>query len=167
MARGATKTRRKSSNEVGDLVNAIRASLGKQTGRKLATRAAVAELLGSSPASLFNWERGATVPSQFFLDRMREALDSINRGTFTMPAAAARRPGRPGRPPKGAAPVAVERNVSVGSSGTVTYANVVSVERGGAEIRLRFGLAIPGTSTAQSVADIVIPAELVHRIARG
>lgn len=141
----------------------LRRRVGKLYGKPIASRGVMARLLGAAHGSILNWEKGKS-PSPVYVRKLREMEEQLNAGALHVEP-----PRRGGRRPKSLA-VAAAR-VAVGRSGAVItgeppviYANLVSIDQGETDARMRFGLLLPGALSARAVSDVIVPRSLFDQM---
>jgi len=137
-------------------VLALRKKLGGTSGRAI-SRAAMAKLLGVSPGSIYNWEKGSNAPTEKAVSALRTLSTRVDRGEVQV----ASRPGTAGEK-RGAggnsARSALTRNGPNGVNGLegpTFYANDVVASRGESEGCLRFRLRLEGANV--SVCNVLLP----------
>jgi DNA-binding transcriptional regulator YiaG len=129
-------------------VLALRKKLGGAKGKRV-SRAAMAKLLGVSPGSIYNWEKGSNAPTSKAVAALNALSERVDRGELKV---AGRAPGAR-EPRRGTAKTS--RRASNGLEGPTYYANDVVVSRGESEGCLRFRLQLEGASVA--VCNVLLP----------
>jgi DNA-binding transcriptional regulator YiaG len=137
-------------------VLALRKKLGGATGRAV-SRAAVAKLLGVSPGSIYNWEKGSNTPTVKAVSALKDLSERVDRGEVKIAGSTGAAREQRGANSKTArrAPTPSASNATNGLEGPTFYANDFMVSRGESEGCLRFRLRLEGTSVA--VCNVLFP----------
>jgi hypothetical protein len=167
VARTKTKRRRSSFNPRS--VVELRDALGRLIGKRRASRELLAKLVGSSPGSIYNWERG-TAPNRMYIAKLDEIRQQVDAGELNLsgeprPAAPASTNGR-----RKDGPTDATRSGGFHGVGAhPLYANtlVASGDRGkDGTTWLRFGVKRPGTSHTETLVELVVPTTLLKQLGR-
>jgi transcriptional regulator with XRE-family HTH domain len=143
-------------------VKGLRTKLG-------ASREVFAKLLGVSDGSILNWETpGRVTITLKNLTKLRELAKRANDGDVKLTERK-----RGGTPKKavaanlGASERGRPASVAIFGEVPILYANLVTVERGEHDARIRFGLSMPDGGTAWAVVDVVMLHGPLALFARG
>lgn len=141
IAHASKSARKRAGRRAGfnpDEIVELRTKIGQLVGRKMASRELTAKILGASPGSIFNWERG-TAPNTLYVEKIRRVRAEADAGTLDVTG----------------------NRAGMGRNGA--YANDVVVKKNGEELWLHFQLKGPhGKPT--TIAEVVIPRALVKRM---